>query len=204
MSKNITRRASLDAFVLTSTILNGALPRPRAAFGGVPVDIASLRAEVGDPTARVAEELPGGRRGSGQRRARRRSSRGADRHRDPRVEQRRRGPTWHVARSGPRRRHRRRRGAAAPRVHQLLSDGRRPGARPTVQPRSRLATRAGLRLLDGAGGLKSPDCRARLAGAKALVAPSKLLINSQSRLPRRSLLLFEDFGDDIDLEHASH
>ena len=53
MSKKITRRASLDAFVLTSTIvLNGALAQPRAAFGGVHVDVASLRAEVGDPTAR--------------------------------------------------------------------------------------------------------------------------------------------------------
>ena len=61
MSKKITRRAALGAFVLTTTIvLNGALARPRSAFGGVRVDVASLRAEVGDPTARwVAEELPG-------------------------------------------------------------------------------------------------------------------------------------------------
>jgi hypothetical protein len=63
MSKfEITRRAALGALVLTSTIvLNGAQAQPRAAFGGVRVDGASLRAEVGDPTARwVAEELPGG------------------------------------------------------------------------------------------------------------------------------------------------
>jgi hypothetical protein len=59
MSKKITRRASLDALVLTSTIVNGALAQPRAAFGGVRVGIASLRAEVGNPTARDAEELPG-------------------------------------------------------------------------------------------------------------------------------------------------
>jgi hypothetical protein len=61
MSKKTTRRAALGAFVLTSTIvLNGALAQPRAAFGGVRVDVASPRAEVGDPTARwVAEELPG-------------------------------------------------------------------------------------------------------------------------------------------------
>ena len=61
MSKKITRRAALGAFVLTTTIvLNGALARPHAAFGGGRVDVASLRAEVGDPTARwVAEELPG-------------------------------------------------------------------------------------------------------------------------------------------------
>jgi hypothetical protein len=61
MSKKITRRAALGVFVLTSTIvLNGALAQPGAAFGGVRVDVASLRAEVGDPTARwVAEELPG-------------------------------------------------------------------------------------------------------------------------------------------------
>jgi hypothetical protein len=60
MSKfEITRRAVLGAFVLTSTIvLNGAPALPRAAL--VRVDVASLRAEVGDPTARwVAEELPG-------------------------------------------------------------------------------------------------------------------------------------------------
>jgi hypothetical protein len=62
MSKfEITRRAALGTLILTSTIvLNGALARPRAAFGGVRVDVASLRADVGDPTARwVAEELPG-------------------------------------------------------------------------------------------------------------------------------------------------
>ena len=61
MSKKITRRAALGAFVLTFTIvLNGAPTQPRAAFRGVRVDVASLRAEVGDPTARwVAEELPG-------------------------------------------------------------------------------------------------------------------------------------------------
>jgi hypothetical protein len=60
MSKKITRRAALGTFVLTSTIvLNGAPAQPRAVFGGVRVDVASLRAEVGDPTARwVAEELP--------------------------------------------------------------------------------------------------------------------------------------------------
>ena len=193
MSKNITRRASLDALVLTSTILNGALAQPRAAFGGVHVDVASLRAEVGDPTARDAEELPGGRTGSGRRRARRRSSRGAGRHRDPRVEQRRRGPTGHVAPSDPRRGHRRRRGAAAPRVHQLLFDGRRQGARPTVQPRSRLATRAGLRLLEGPGGLKSPNRRTRLAGAKALVAPSKLLIRFPITPAEAEFLAFRGF-----------
>ena len=60
MSKKITRRAALGASVLTFTIvLNGAPAQPRAAFGGVRVDVASPRAEVGDPTARwVAEELP--------------------------------------------------------------------------------------------------------------------------------------------------
>jgi hypothetical protein len=74
-------------------VLNGALAEPRAAFGGVRVDVASLRAEVGDPTARwVAEELPGARRGSGQRRARRRSGDVADRHRDPRAEHGGQGP----------------------------------------------------------------------------------------------------------------
>jgi hypothetical protein len=57
MSKKITRRASLDALVLTSTILNGALAQQRAAFGGVHVDVASLRAEVGDPTARALRNL---------------------------------------------------------------------------------------------------------------------------------------------------
>ena len=178
MSKKITRRAALGAFVLTSTIvLNGAPAQPRAAFGGVRVDVASLRAEVGDPTARwVAEELPRALAEALARRARRRSGHGADRHRDPRAEQRRSGRGRRVARSDPRRGHRRRRRAAAPRVHQLLSDGRRPGARRTVQPRSRLATRAGLRLLGGPGGLKSPDRRARLAGAQALVAPFRLLI----------------------------
>ena len=47
MSKKITRRAALGAFVLTFTIvLNGAPAQPRAAFGGVRVDVASLRAEV--------------------------------------------------------------------------------------------------------------------------------------------------------------
>ena len=58
MSKKITRRAALGAFVLTSTIvLNGAPALPRTAL--VRVDVAPLRAEVGDPTARwVAEELP--------------------------------------------------------------------------------------------------------------------------------------------------
>ena len=61
MSKKITRRVALGAFVLTSTIVfSAALAQPRATFGGVRVDVASLRAEVGDPTARwVAEELPG-------------------------------------------------------------------------------------------------------------------------------------------------
>ena len=61
MSKfEIKRSAVLGAFVLTSiVVLNGALARPRAPFGGVRVDVASLRAEAGDPTARwVAEELP--------------------------------------------------------------------------------------------------------------------------------------------------
>jgi hypothetical protein len=61
MSKfEITRRAALGAFVLTSiVVLSGALAQPRAPFGGVRVDVASLRAEAGDPTARwVAEELP--------------------------------------------------------------------------------------------------------------------------------------------------
>ena len=61
MSKfEIKRRAVLGAFVLTSIIvLSGALAQPRAPFGGVRVDVTSLRAEAGDPTARwVAEELP--------------------------------------------------------------------------------------------------------------------------------------------------
>jgi hypothetical protein len=50
MSKKIRRRAALGTFVLTFTIvLNGAPAQPRAAFGGVRVDVASLRAEVGDP-----------------------------------------------------------------------------------------------------------------------------------------------------------
>jgi hypothetical protein len=61
MSKKITRRAALGAFVLTYTIvLNGVLAQPRAAFGGIRVDVVSLRPEVGDRTAKwVAEELPG-------------------------------------------------------------------------------------------------------------------------------------------------
>jgi hypothetical protein len=60
MSKKIRRRATLGTFVLTSTIVLNCTPaQPRAVFGGVRVDVASLRAEVGDPTARwVAEELP--------------------------------------------------------------------------------------------------------------------------------------------------
>jgi hypothetical protein len=61
MSKfEIKRRAVLGAFVLTSiVVLSGALAQPRAPFGGVRVDVTSLRAEAGDPTARwVAEELP--------------------------------------------------------------------------------------------------------------------------------------------------
>ena len=61
MSKlEIKRRAVLGAFVLTSIIvLSGALAQPRAPFGGVRVDVTSLRAEAGDPTARwAAEELP--------------------------------------------------------------------------------------------------------------------------------------------------
>ena len=61
MSKfEIKHRAVLGAFVLTSIIvLSGALAQPRASFGGVRVDVTSLRAEAGDPTARwVAEELP--------------------------------------------------------------------------------------------------------------------------------------------------
>jgi hypothetical protein len=58
MSKRITRRAAFGGCVVTSTIvLNGALAQPRAAFGGVRV--ASLCTELGDPTARVAEELTG-------------------------------------------------------------------------------------------------------------------------------------------------
>jgi hypothetical protein len=59
MSKfEITRRAALGAFVLTSSVvLNGAPALPHAAL--VRVDIAPLRAEIGDPTARwVTEELP--------------------------------------------------------------------------------------------------------------------------------------------------
>jgi predicted NBD/HSP70 family sugar kinase len=61
MSKfEIRRRAGFAAFVLMSTIvLSGTLAQPRAPFGGVRVDVASLRAAAGDPTARwVAEELP--------------------------------------------------------------------------------------------------------------------------------------------------
>ena len=42
---------STPLFLLLQS-LNGALAQPRAAFGGVRVDVASLRAEVGDPTAR--------------------------------------------------------------------------------------------------------------------------------------------------------
>jgi hypothetical protein len=41
-------------------VLDGSLARPDAAFGRVRVDVTSLRAEVGDPTASwVSEELPG-------------------------------------------------------------------------------------------------------------------------------------------------
>jgi hypothetical protein len=71
MSKfEIKRSAVLGAFVLTSiVVLNGALARPRAPFGGVRVDVASLRAEAGDPTARrVAGASARPHRGSGQRR----------------------------------------------------------------------------------------------------------------------------------------
>ena len=54
MSKfEIKRRAVLGAFVLTSIIvLSGALAQPRAPFGGVRVDVTSLRAEAGDPSLR--------------------------------------------------------------------------------------------------------------------------------------------------------
>jgi hypothetical protein len=201
MCKKTGRRAALGAFVLTSTIvLNGALAQPRSAFGGARVDLASLRAEVGDPTARwVAEELPGAVTEALASVGRAGTSRGADRHRDLRAERRRPGPTWHVARSDPRRR-----GEAAPRVHQLLSEGRRPGARRTVQTRSRLATRAGLRLLGGAGGLKSPDRRARLSRRSGTGCAILVVDQTRSHARGAVVLLFEDFGDDIDLEHASH
>jgi hypothetical protein len=59
-----TRRAALGAFgalVLAPTIvLSGALARQPAAFGGIQVDVAPLRANSGDPTATwVAQTLPG-------------------------------------------------------------------------------------------------------------------------------------------------
>jgi hypothetical protein len=50
------------AFVALASVmvLDGSLARPYAAFGRVHVDVTSLRAEVGDPTARwVSQELPG-------------------------------------------------------------------------------------------------------------------------------------------------
>jgi hypothetical protein len=59
---SITRRAKLVAFVALASVmvLDGSLARSGAASGRVRVDVTSLRAEVGDPTARwVSEELPG-------------------------------------------------------------------------------------------------------------------------------------------------
>ena len=116
MSKKITRRAALGSFVLTSTIvLNGALAQPRAAFGGVRVDVASLRAEVGDPTARwVAEELPGALAEALARVGR------AGAPVTVRIDTVILGLS-----SGGQGPH----GTSLPRDHQLLSDGRRRGAR---------------------------------------------------------------------------
>jgi tetratricopeptide (TPR) repeat protein len=61
--RSIARRAKLVGFVALASameVLNGSLTRPDAAFGRVCVDVSSLRADVGDPTASwVSEELPG-------------------------------------------------------------------------------------------------------------------------------------------------
>jgi hypothetical protein len=65
MSKaEVTRRAALGAFgalgIAPTIVLHGALAQPRAAFGGIHVDVAPLRANAGDLTATwVARVLPG-------------------------------------------------------------------------------------------------------------------------------------------------
>ena len=86
--------------------------------------------------------------------------------------------------------------AAASRVHQLLSDGRRPGARRTVQPRPRVATRSGLRLLGSPGGLGSrPIIEPRLAGGSGTGCAIQVV--DQTRITPaegRNLFLFEDFA----------